>query len=334
MRQRKLGYTDLEFTTVGLGTWAIGGSGWRFAWGPQDDNESVAAIVKAVDLGVNWVDTAAVYGLGHAEVLVGRALKEISPSQRPLVATKCSRVENPDGSIVGNLKRESVIAECEASLQRLGVETIDLYQLHWPDPEADIEEGWQTLIDLKQQGKIRHLGVSNFNVEQMKRLQPLHPIASLQPPYSMIARGVEEEILEFCGENQIGVICYSPMGKGLLTGAFTRERAESLPEDDHRSRDPKFAEPLLGINLLMVERLKPIADRAGQTLPQLAVAWVLRREEVTAAIVGARRPDQIAGVAPGGDWVLSNDEIVEVQAALDERDQALAALGDIDTGRV
>jgi len=333
MQRRKLGYTDLEFTTVGLGTWAIGGSGWRFAWGQQDDADSVASVVKAVELGVNWIDTAAVYGIGHSEVLVGQALQQMG-SDRPLVATKCSRVQQADGAIVGSLKKESVISECEASLKRLGVDTIDLYQLHWPDPEADIEEGWQTLVDLKQQGKIRYIGVSNFNVEQMKRLQPIHPIASLQPPYSMIARGVEDDILDFCGANDIGVICYSPMGKGLLTGSFSRERAESLPDDDHRSRDPKFAEPLLGINLRFVEQLQPIAEQAGKTMPQLAIAWVLRRPEVTAAIVGARRPDQIEGTAPGGDWVLSSDEIVTIQAALDERDQALAALGDIDTGRV
>jgi len=334
MQTRQLGYSDLEFSTVGLGTWAIGGGEWKFGWGEQNDQQSIEAIHKAIDLGVNWIDTAAVYGLGHAEEVVGRALKDISANERPLIATKCSRVEREEGAIGGELKRASVIAECEDSLRRLQIETIDLYQLHWPDPDEDIEEGWQAIADLKKQGKVRYIGVSNFNRAQLERIQPIHPVASLQPPYSMIARDVEDDLLDFCGREKIGVICYSPMGKGLLTGGFTRDRAANLPSNDHRSRDPKFQEPLLSLNLNFVERLQPIADAQNRSMAELAIAWVLRRPELTAAIVGVRTPDQIAGTAPGGNWNLSEAEIAEIDKAISARDEALAELGDIDSGRV
>lgn len=333
MRTRKLGNTDLEFSTIGLGTWAIGGAGWRFGWGEQDDEAAVAGIVKAVELGINWIDTAPVYGIGHSEVLVGRAIKELG-NDRPLIATKCGRVAQPDGAIKGSLKRSSVMAECELSLQRLGLETIDLLQIHWPDPHEDIEEAWEAATQLVKHGKVRHIGVSNFNIGHLQRIQPIHAVASLQPPYSMIARDVELNVLPYCKEHQIGAVAYSPMGKGLLTGAFTTKRAEQLAEDDHRSRDPKFASPLLEINLALVEKLKPIAaDREG-TVAQLAVAWVLRREEVTSAIVGSRRPEQIESIVAAGDWELTEAEIARIEVALTEHAEGIAELGDIDTGRV
>ena len=326
MQTRPLGKSGLELTTIGLGTWAIGGGDWRFGWGPQDERDAVSAIVRGVELGINWVDTAAVYGDGKSEELLGKALAQLGPSRRPIVATKCSRVIQPDGSIDGVLKRDSILAECEGSLRRLGVDVIDLYQLHWPIPDEDIEEGWQTLVDLKQQGKVRHIGVSNFSVEQMKRLMPIHPIASLQPPYSMVRPEIEEDILPYCSAGGIGVVCYSPMGKGLLTGKFTRERAKSLPQSDHRSRDPMFSGKELEINLQLVEGLERIAAASGRTVAQLAIAWTLRRPEVTSAIVGARRPDQIEETAPGGDWTLTDEDVAHVDALLNERASHLAAL--------
>jgi aryl-alcohol dehydrogenase-like predicted oxidoreductase len=334
MRTRQLGDTDLQLTTIGLGTWAIGGGDWKFGWGDQNENDAVAAIVRSVELGVNWIDTAAVYGNGRSEELVARALVELGPERRPIVATKCGRVIQEDGSISGIIKRESVIAECEASLRRLGVETIDLYQMHWPQPDEDIEEAWQTMLDLKQQGKVRHIGVSNHSAAQMERLRAISPIVSLQPPYSMLNRGIEEEILPYCGRNQISVVCYSPMGKGLLTGAFTTERAASLSDGDHRSKDPKFREPQLAINLALVDGLRPIAQRNGRTLAQLSIAWVLRRDEVTSAIVGARRPEQIEQTVAAGDWELTDEEIAKIDELLSRRDAALIEAGALDQGRV
>lgn len=333
MQTRRLGNTDLELTTVGFGTWAIGGAGWRFAWGKQDDDEAVAAMVKAIDLGINWVDTAAIYGAGHSEELVGRALKELGSSRKPIVATKCERIMLEDGSITGVLKEESVRAEVEASLQRLGVDVIDLYQIHWPQPDEDIEEGWNTLVDLKKQGKVRHIAVSNFNASQMQRIQSIHPIASLQPPYSMINRSIEEETLKYCGDNQIGVVCYSPMCKGLLTGAFTKERAAKLSDEDHRSRDPKFADPQLSIHLALVEGLKKIAQRNSRTVAQLSIAWVLRRPEVTSAIVGGRSPSQVEDTVPAGDWTLTDEDINEIEQLLAIHGGAMEEAG-ADLGRV
>lgn len=334
MQTRKLGATDLEFTTVGFGSWAIGGSGWRFAWGHQDDEEAVEAIIKATDLGVNWIDTAVVYGNGHSEEIVGRALKSLGPSRRPYVATKFGRVHQDDGSIKGILGSKNIRAECESSLRRLGVDAIDLYQMHWPDPDKEIEEAWATMVELKQEGKLRHLGVSNFNVAQMRRLQPIHPIASIQPPYNMISRGVEDEMLSFCAENNIGVVVYSPMAKGLLSGAFNKERAAQLSDDDHRSRDPNFTEPQLSIHLELVEGLKPIAQSNGRKLAELSIAWVLRRPEVTSAIVGVRRPSQIETTAPAGDWNLSEMDLTEIDDLLAKYTQAMDSLGSTSSSRV
>ncbi|HQE25936.1 MAG TPA: aldo/keto reductase, partial [Candidatus Atribacteria bacterium] len=245
---------------------------------------------------------------------------------KPIIATKCGRVWNEKGEVFGCLKRDSIRKEAEDSLRRLEVEVIDLYQIHWPDPEPDIEEAWSTMADLVKEGKIRYAGVSNFNVEQMKRIEKIHPIASLQPPYSMITRDIEEEILPYCAEKNMGVIVYSPMQKGLLTGKFTKERVKNLPPDDHRRSDPQFNEPLLSINLELVEKLKPIAEKHGRTLAQLAIAWVLRRPEVTAAIVGTRRPSQIEETFPAGDWELTTEDIEAIDKLLQEREEKIKNL--------
>jgi len=324
MRTKKLGWTDLNLTVIGLGTWAIGGGGWKFAWGPQDDKKSIATIKRALELGINWIDTAPVYGLGHSEKIVGKAIKGVEP--KPIIATKCSRVWDREGNITGCLKRESIRREVEASLKRLGVEVIDLYQIHWPVPDKDIEEAWETIAQLKEEGKIRYAGVSNFNVTQLERIQKIHPVASLQPPYSMLERGIEDEILPYCRKNNIGVIAYSPMQKGLLTGKVTKKWVEELPEDDHRRRDPRFQEPQLSINLEFVDNLRPIAQKSGRTLAQLAISWVLRRPEVTAAIVGARSPSQIEETAPAGDWILSEEEIAAIDELLEKRRRTLEAV--------
>ncbi|MDG1895001.1 MAG: aldo/keto reductase [Fuerstiella sp.] len=334
MQFRTLGNSGLKVSVIGLGTWAIGGGDWKFGWGDQDESEAIDTIVKSVDVGINWIDTAAIYGLGRSEQLVGKALKLIPQASRPIVATKCGRTDIGHGDIGKCLRRDSIVAECEASLQRLDVECIDLYQLHWPEPEEQIEEGWQTLVDLKQQGKVRHIGVSNHSVEQMSRLQAIHPITSLQPPYSMIARGIEPGILPFCGQEDIGVVCYSPMGKGMLTGTFTAERVASLPEKDHRTRDARFQSPQLEINLAFVDELATIASGLGWTLPELSIAWVLRCPELTSAIVGARRPDQITQTAIAGTRNLNGDSATAVESALSRRADALAALGDIEQPKV
>lgn len=322
MQYRKLGFTGLELSTVGLGTWAIGGAGWKFSWGPQDDQDSIRTIHRAIDLGMNWIDTAAAYGLGHSEEVVGWAVQGMHP--RPILATKCGRKGDSQKGLYGDLSRASILAEAEASLRRLNVEVIDLYQIHWPDPEAQIEEGWGAVADLIRQGKVCFGGVSNFSVEQLKRIQPIHPVASLQPPYSMLNRGVETDLLNYCREHEIGVIAYSPMQKGLLTGAVTRERIARLPEDDHRKRDRMFQEPELGANLRLVDALSEIAGRKGITVAQLAIAWVLRRPEVTAAIVGGRKPEQVDETVKAADLALSESEIGEIEGLLQERRAALA----------
>lgn len=321
MKKRKLGWTDLEFTVIGFGSWAMGGGGWKFGWGPQDDKESIDAIHRAVDLGVNWIDTAAVYGLGHSEEIVGKAIKGLSP--RPFIATKCERVWDEKGNIYGSLKRESIRREVEASLRRLQIDVIDLYQIHWPDPDEDIEEGWSEMSRLVEEGKVRYIGVSNFSVSQMERIRKIHPIASLQPPYSMLKRGVEAEILPYCAKHNIGVIVYSPMQKGLLTGAITRERVAQFAPDDHRRNDPQFQEPELSINIELVEKLRGIAARYGRTPAQLAVAWVLRRPEVTAAIVGIRRPSQIEEIVPAADFEISPEDLEAIEKLLQEREAKL-----------
>ena len=320
MQKRQLGNTDLKLTTVGLGTWAMGGP-WQFGWGPQDDNEAIAAILAALDEGINWIDTAPVYGLGHSEELVGKALKQIS--EKPLIATKCGLLWNEKKEKVSCLKRKSIREECHASLKRLGVEVIDLYQMHWPEPERDVEEAWEEMAKLADEGKVRHLGVSNFNVEQIKRVRKTYKVASLQPPYSMLHREVEDEVLDYCARNNIGVVAYSPMQRGLLTGKFSQERLAGLPLDDHRRRNPDFHDPQFTATLQLVDQLRPIAERNGKTLAQLAISWVLRRPEVTAAIVGARRPEQIAETAPASDWDLSKEDIEEIEQLLAERQAKL-----------
>lgn len=321
MRKRQLGWTDLHLTTIGLGTWALGGGEWEWGWGPQDDQESIVTIQRALDLGINWIDTAAVYGLGRSEEVIGKTLRSID--EQPILATKCSLVWGEDRVVYNSLKDKSVREEVEASLMRLGVEAIDLYQIHWPNPEEEIEEGWGAISDLVKEGKIRYAGVSNFNVEQLKRIQPIHRVASLQPPYSMLRRGIEDEILKYCSEHDIGVIVYSPMQKGILTNKFSREWVMSLPASDHRARDSRFQEPALGVNLEFVEGLREMAKAKGMTIAQLAIAWTLRRPEVTAAIVGARKPYQIEETVLAGEWVLTEDEIEMIEELLDRRSKAI-----------
>jgi len=321
MKTRKLGWTDLNLSTIGLGTWAMGGGGWRYSWGPQDDKESIATILHALEMGVNWIDTAPVYGLGHSEEIVGKALEGLR--KKPIIATKCSQVWDKNGNISSRLKEESIRSEVEVSLKRLKVDVIDLYQIHWPIPDEDIEEAWRTTADLVDEGKIRYAGVSNFNVEQLERIQDIHPIASLQPPYSMLRREVEDELLGFCAENDIGIIAYSPMERGLLTGKFSRERVQNLSEDDQRREETRFQEPELSATLELVEGLRRTAEKRGKTVAQLAIAWVLRRPEVTAAIVGARHPYQIGETIAAGEWTLSGEDIAAVDVLLDKRRKAL-----------
>ena len=304
---RQLGNSDLSITTLGVGAWAMGGAGWKFSWGAQDDKDSISAIHSAIDAGFNWIDTAAVYGLGHSEEVVGRAIKGLS--KRPYIFTKCERDWDESGNITPCLKAASIRRECENSLRRLGVDVIDLYQIHWPEPDADIEEGWGEMARLKDEGKVRWIGVSNFNAEQMKRAQKIAPITSLQPPYSLLVRKAEPEMLPFAHQNNIGVIVYSPMRAGLLTGKMTKQRAESLPADDWRSRDQDFREPRLSRNLALVETLKSIGDRHGRTPGEVAIGWTLANPAVTGAIVGLRRADQVTGVAGALDFSLTKEEI-------------------------
>lgn len=312
MTKRTLGNSDLEITPIGVGAWAIGGSGWQFAWGHQDDNDSLAAINAALDAGMNWIDTAAVYGMGHSEEIVGKAVK--GRTHRPYIFTKCERRWNQDGSIFGSLKADSIRKECEDSLRRLNVDVIDLYQIHWPQPDEDIEEGWAEMAKLQKEGKVRWIGVSNFNVEQIKRAQAIAPVTSLQPPYSLLRRDVEKEILPYVRSQNIGVIVYSPMSAGLLTGKMTAERAANLPEDDWRKRNVEFQQPKLSRNLELVELLRKIGDRHGRTPGEVAIAWTLGNPAVTAAIVGVRRPDQVAGIAGALEFRLSPEEIAEIEA--------------------
>ena len=316
---RSLGNSDMELTAIGFGAWAIGGGDWEYAWGAQDDNDSIAAIHRALDLGVNWIDTAAVYGLGHSEEVVGRALQ--GRQNKPFVFTKCSRPWSKKwfrkGYSIGyNLKRESIRMELEASLRRLQVEAIDLYQIHWPKPEEDIEEGWETLAKLKEEGKVRYIGVSNFPIAQMERIAKIAPITSLQPPYSMLNRGVEAEILPYCQQHNIGVINYSPMLSGLLTGAMTKERIAQMPPDDWRRNNHRFQEPQLSRNLKLVELLREIGSAHGRSPGEVAIAWTLRHPAVTGAIVGMRSPAQVDGVVGAMEFRLTPQEIDEVEAFL------------------
>jgi aryl-alcohol dehydrogenase-like predicted oxidoreductase len=312
LRTTELGSTGMEITRVGFGAWAIGGGGWEFGWGPQEDDESVAAIERALDHGVNWIDTAAAYGFGRSERVVGRALAGVS--DRPYVFTKCSLLEGPGRRVEHSLKRDSVLLEAETSLERLGVDAIDLYQIHWPIPEADIEEGWTALAELRDQGLVRHIGVSNFNVEQLRRIQDIAPVETLQPPYSLVSRAVEDETLPYAERRDIGVIAYSPMESGLLTGAMTRERIENLPDDDWRRSDPRFQEPRLSETLALVERLENVAERHDTTPGAVAIAWTLRNPAVDGAIVGFRRPEQVdPRMVHAGDVELSDDDINTIE---------------------
>ena len=312
---RTLGNSDLHLTSIGFGAWAIGGGNWEFAWGPQDDDESVAAIHRALELGINRIDKAAIYGLGHSEEIVGRAVKSFSGA-KPLVFTKCSMRWHQDRSIYRSLKAGSLAEELEGSLRRLGVETIDLYQIHWPNPDEEIEEGWEALAKFKQQGKIRWIGVSNFNLVQMKRAQTIAPITSLQPPYSMLRPAVENEILPFAQANGIGVINYSPMVSGLLTGGMTAERVKALPADDWRRKAVEFNEPKLSRNLKLVELLREIGSGHGVGPGVVAVAWTLHNPAITAAIVGGRSGKQVEGLAPALAFRLSEEEFGQINAFL------------------
>ncbi len=311
---RTLGNSDLQLTSIGFGAWAIGGGDWRYAWGPQDDSESIAAIHRALDLGINWIDTAAVYGLGHSEEVVARAVK--TSSRKPYIFTKCSLRWHEDRSIYNSLKAASVAEELEGSLRRLGVDTIDLYQVHWPNPDGEIEEGWEALVRLREQGKIRWIGVSNFSVEQMKRAQKITPVTSLQPPYSMLRRAIEKEILPYTLANGIGVINYSPMLSGMLTGKMSAQRVAAMPSDDWRKKAPEFNEPRLSANLRLVEMLREIGNAHGITPGVVAVAWSLHHPAITAAIVGGRSAKQVEELSPALAFRLSEEEFAKINGFL------------------
>jgi aryl-alcohol dehydrogenase-like predicted oxidoreductase len=312
---QQLGNSDLQLTSIGFGAWAIGGGDWQYGWGAQEDTDSIAAIHRALDAGVNWIDTAAVYGLGHSEEVVGRALK--TTSVKPYVFTKSSMTWGPDRKIVQTMKK--IRQECEASLQRLGVEAIDLYQVHWPVPDEELEEGWATMADLQREGKVRWIGASNFSVAQMERALKIAPITSLQPPYSMINRSAEPEILPFCAKHGIGVINYAPMHSGMLTGSMSKERVAQMPQDDFRRNAKQFQEPLLSRNLDLAELLKAIGKRHGVIAGVVAIAWTLHNPAVTAAIVGGRSAKQVDGVLPAATFRLSEAEFAEIGKFLAER---------------
>ncbi|MDX6513887.1 MAG: hypothetical protein QOE36_3391 [Gaiellaceae bacterium] len=307
----QLGRTAMEITRVGFGAWAIGGDGYDFGWGSQDDDDSIAAIHRALELGINWIDTAAVYGLGRSERVVGRALEGVTDP--PYVFTKASLIDEGAGRVGHSLKRDSILREAGESLERLGADAIDLYQIHWPIPEEDIEEGWSALAELKEQGLVRHIGVSNFDPQQLRRIQQIAPVETLQPRYSLVARDVEDEILPFAEREEIGVIVYSPMGSGLLTGAMTRERIESLPESDWRKHSDRFREPQLSRHLEKVERLETVATRLGTTPGAVAVAWTLVNPAVDGAIVGFRRPDQVDPILAAAGLELSDADVAEIE---------------------
>jgi len=318
MQTRKLGNSDLHITPVGYGAWAVGGSGWQFAWGSQDDNDSIAAIHRALELGVNWIDTAAVYGLGHSEEVVARALKNWL-GDKPYVFTKCSLRWDSHGQVRKVHSADSIRTEVEESLRRLSRNVIDLYQMHWPPDDPDspaLEQAWSTLADLKREGKVRWIGVSNFNVQQLKRAQAIAPVTSLQPPYSLVHREVEEDVLPYCLRENIAVIVYSPMASGLLTGAMTPDRAARLPQDDWRKGHPDFTEPNLTRNLELVARLREIAQRHNRSVGEVAIAWTLHNPAVTGAIVGARDARQAEGVMRAGDLQLNDQEINEIEEYL------------------
>jgi aryl-alcohol dehydrogenase-like predicted oxidoreductase len=317
MHTRTLGNSDLNITPVGFGAWAIGGAGYDFGWGPQEDADSIAAIHRALELGVNWIDTAAVYGIGHSEEVVGRALKTWR-GVRPHIFTKCAMRWDAQGRVSKVHKRDSILKECDDSLCRLQTDVIDLYQIHWPpeDNGPDVEESWQAMADLQQQGKVRWISVSNYSVEQMKRLEKIAPITSDQPPYSLLRRKIENDVLPYCEQRNIGTIIYSPMLSGLLTGAMTKERAANLPADDWRTRNPEFREPKLSKNLELVERMRAVGKRYNRTPGEVAIAWALRLPAVTGAIVGARNATQAEGVMSAGELTLSRQDIAEIEGAV------------------
>ncbi len=314
MQKRKLGKTELELTTIGLGTWAIGGP-WQYGWGPQDDKESIETILQAIDLGINWLDTAPIYGCGHSEIVIGKALKELA--EKPIIATKCGLRWNLKREKINDLTADSILRECDESLQRLKVDCIDLYQMHWPVPDDQIEWAWEAMARCKQEGRVRCLGVCNVTVEQLKRLQRIETVDTIQNPYSMLNRSIEKELLDYCEKNSIGILAYSPMQKGLLTGKFTADYLKTLAPDDHRlMMDLNFKNPRFEKNILLVEQLCQIAADYGKTTAQLAIAWVLRKDAVTSAIVGARRPSQIEQTAPAADWTLEAEVLGQVDAIL------------------
>ena len=308
----RFGRTDLRITRLGFGAWAVGGGDWKFGWGPQDDAESIAAIRRAIDGGINWIDTAAVYGFGHSEEVVAKALDGMG--DRPYVFTKCGQVEAGDGTARDDISRASIVAECEASLRRLRVEAIDLYQIHWPTDEiAEIDEGWAAMAELQKAGKVRHIGVSNFNVEELERAEKIHPVETLQPPYSLVKRDVEAAILPYCGEHDLGVIVYAPMQSGLLTGSMTRERARDLPDNDWRKNNDEFREPKLSKNLELVERLRAVGARHGRSPGETAIAWTLHNPYVTAAIVGGRSAKQVEGTLGAASFRLDDADVAEIE---------------------
>ncbi len=313
MHTRPFGKTGLEITPIGLGAWAIGGGEWDFGWGSQDDQESIDTIHRALDLGINWIDTAAVYGLGHSEEIVGKAIKG---REKPYIFTKCSLIWNEKREVSNSLKADSLRREVEASLKRLDIDAIDLYQIHWPNPDPEVEEGWSTLAKLKQEGKVRHIGVSNFNVEQLRRAAKIAPVETLQPPYSIITPDVEKEILPYCEQHNIGVIVYSPMSSGLLTGRMTKDRVEKMPDDDWRKKDGRFQGEHLDRNLGLANLLTEIGYPHNVTAGVAAVAWTLRNPAVTAAIVGARRPDQVEDMIAASEFRLSESEIEDINKFL------------------
>lgn len=318
MEKRRLGNSDLDITRIGFGSWAIAGpaEGWPASWGPQDDNEAIAAMHRALDLGINWIDTAAVYGLGHSEELVAHALAGYSGA-RPFVFTKCGLPWDEHGHASRRISARSVRAECEASLRRLRVETIDLYQIHWPvEDERENEEGWRTMAELQREGKARWIGLSNWNVEQIRMAQQIAPVTSMQPPYSLINRKAEPEILPYCLEQGIGVIVYSPMGSGLLTGKMTRDRIANLPDDDWRKTDKRFQDPQLTYALQVVEKITEIGGRHGRSPAEVAIAWTLANPAVTGAIVGGRNPQQVEETTSAAGFALTHAEIEEIARVL------------------
>ena len=311
MQKRELGNTGMQITPVGFGSWAIGGDNWQFGWGTQDDGDAIAAIERAVEFGINWIDTAAVYGLGHSEELVAKAVAGMK--NRPWIFTKCSLVWDARRQMGNSLKADSIRRECEASLKRLNVDAIDLYQIHWPNPDTDIEEGWQEMARLKEEGLVRHIGVSNFSVDQLRRIILIAPVATLQPPYSMLRPAIEQTLLPFCMEQNIGVLVYSPMLSGMLSGAMTRERAANFSADDWRRNNKEFQEPRLSANLELVELLKRIGAPHGCSAGEVAIAWTLRNPAVTGAIVGGRNAAQVEGVVGAAEFRLTVEEIGDIK---------------------